>query len=75
MWEYRVRKVEDKWIRQTTGLGKSEPSDYIEAEVNKLASKGWQLMPMTLQQTAQGNLLLVFRRETGQDGGAEGLMV
>ena len=64
MWEYRIRRVEDKLIWQATGLGKSEPSDYIEAEVNKLASDGWELMPMTVQTTEiQGNLLLVFRRK------------
>ncbi len=65
MWEYRIRRVEDKYVKRETELGKSGPSASIEAEVNRLASEGWELMPMTLQQTAQGNLLLVFRRERG----------
>lgn len=74
MWEYRFRKVEDSQVTQETGLGKFGPSDLIETEVNKLASEGWELMPVTLQ-TARGYFLLVFKQERAEDAGGEGLMM
>ena len=64
-WEYKFYVVTDERLCGEGSLSQPEPileGGAIEADVNRLADEGWELMPCVASLASLERQLLIFRR-------------